>query len=502
MKKEKTIKFRFPILAKTVVLIAISAIVIIIISIGYYAIAITNRNKATYNGFADNFSATLSEIVDVDDFNLVRNKVDTILSSLPKEEIISSDNPDIEKQEEYLANYSHLFEDNEFVFAYERIRTQIRAIEEKITNFSVDCVYVSYVYSYLDENNVMQGYCVYLVDSAPDEEACLPGCVDPLYDINRDVLEDQEKGFPAYTTNTNYGHLVSAGTYIKGTERGYAFVDLSMGKIQIEQFNSIFDMFFYLGLTIFALVLIATPVINFIYLRPIKKLHNVAKQFDNNDPDKSHNLFVELKLKTHDEISELADTIKDMEQGVHERIIELMEVNKELVDAQKETERITIIANKDSLTGVKNKTAYDFEVENINNQIKNKEDISFGIAMFDLNYLKKTNDEFGHTVGDEALIKLANVICLVFAHSPVYRVGGDEFVAILRGSDYDNSESLIDEFKERIEDLINSKSLEDSKKISAAIGYSIYDKNIDTCVDDVFKRADKNMYQHKREMKK
>ena len=121
--------------------------------------------------------------------------------------------------------------------------------------------------------------------------------------------------------------------------------------------------------------------------------------------------------------------------------------------------------------------------------------------MIDLNYLKNTNDEFGHFAGDEALIKLAHLICLTFKHSPVYRVGGDEFIVILENEENEKADHLIAEFNERIQDCIDNNKLPNYERISAAIGYAEYQEGVDTCVDDVFKRADQKMYQRKHEMK-
>jgi GGDEF domain-containing protein len=53
--------------------------------------------------------------------------------------------------------------------------------------------------------------------------------------------------------------------------------------------------------------------------------------------------------------------------------------------------------------------------------------------MFDLNDLKHINDRYGHERGDEYIVNCCRLICQVFKHSPVFRIGGDEFVALLRG---------------------------------------------------------------------
>ena len=176
-------------------------------------------------------------------------------------------------------------------------------------------------------------------------------------------------------------------------------------------------------------------------------------------------------------------------------------MNKELEESQKEAREMTALANKDGLTGVQNKIAYNREEARINALIKEGKMEPFGIAMIDLNYLKNTNDEFGHDAGDDALIKLAHLICIVFAHSPVYRTGGDEFVVILTKHDFNHSKSLIKSFNTKNKQLMDDDTLPDAERISAAIGYAIFNPKEDTSVEDVFKRADKFMYERKRKMK-
>ena len=369
--------------------------------------------------------------------------------------------------------------------------------------FDVSCVYLGFIHTYFDSQGVKQGYFLYLVDSANEDEACPPGWIDIIYSENKKVLEDQSYGFPAYTTNTpEYGYLVSSASYVKSTDYGYVCVDISMTAVRAKQANSIIRLFLYLASTIVLLSIIGLTIVYFVFTKPLKQITEVANSFDNNDPKSSHQHFVNLKVRTFDELSDLSNSIKEMENGVVERFEEIIKVNRALLDSEKQTEKMTALAKRDSLTGVGSKTAYDIEVENINEQIKNKEDLIFGLVMIDLNYLKKTNDKFGHVAGDEALVKLANVICLTFKHSPVYRIGGDEFVVILRNEDYDNSSNLVEEFKERIQDYIHSKKLPQYERISAAIGFAAFDKEKDNNVDSVFKKADSRMYQCKREMKK
>ncbi len=121
--------------------------------------------------------------------------------------------------------------------------------------------------------------------------------------------------------------------------------------------------------------------------------------------------------------------------------------------------------------------------------------------MIDLNFLKRMNDTYGHEKGNIAIKKLCYVICHVFKHSPVFRIGGDEFVTILKNEDYKNADALANEFNYQIESISNEKLLKPWEQISAAIGIALFDISKDTNVEDVFRRADQKMYLRKKQMK-
>ena len=121
--------------------------------------------------------------------------------------------------------------------------------------------------------------------------------------------------------------------------------------------------------------------------------------------------------------------------------------------------------------------------------------------MVDLNFLKHINDTYGHEYGNEAIISLSKLICNIFIHSPVFRIGGDEFAVILKNADFNKIKTLESEFNKHLEQLASDTALQPWEKISAAFGYALFDAKQDHCADDVFKRADCNMYERKKAMK-
>ncbi len=90
---------------------------------------------------------------------------------------------------------------------------------------------------------------------------------------------------------------------------------------------------------------------------------------------------------------------------------------------------------------------------------------------------------------------------MTFDHSPVFRIGGDEFVVILKGHDYEHFDELSEAFNKELENMSADPSLEPWEKVSAAIGAAFFDAAIDSGTDDLLKRADEIMYARKKEMK-
>ena len=101
----------------------------------------------------------------------------------------------------------------------------------------------------------------------------------------------------------------------------------------------------------------------------------------------------------------------------------------------------------------------------------------------------------GHEAGDRHIRTASSLICDVFKHSPIYRIGGDEFACILQGKDYFNREVLMRAFNSLVED--NHRN----GKVVVSAGFAEYDPDHDRSYSDVFQRADEEMYQRKRFLK-
>ena len=171
----------------------------------------------------------------------------------------------------------------------------------------------------------------------------------------------------------------------------------------------------------------------------------------------------------------------------------------DITEQKENAQNLTVarrMADIDSLTGVKNKNAYvQWEIK-INNAIDSGEQEPFAVVVCDINDLKKVNDLYGHKEGDACIRKACKKICTVFDHSPVFRIGGDEFVVILSGEDYYNRNKLMEQ--------INAVPGDYSKiKIGDTVsaGMAEYKNNQHLSLLSVLEEADKAMYERKQFLK-
>lgn len=206
---------------------------------------------------------------------------------------------------------------------------------------------------------------------------------------------------------------------------------------------------------------------------------------------------INLRSKLRDKIVYV--TIKAAlinEEGVEQLVVGIVDVDEQVKRELEYTSNLTAArneVNKDALTGVKSKHAYIDVEDEINRHIEEQTMKEFAVAVFDINGLKYINDNFGHKKGDEYIKKGCSEICEVFAHCPVFRIGGDEFVVIAQGKSYEKIEDLMKQIESKNEDNLKNGG------IIVAAGFARFDN--DRNMAAVFDRADTNMYENKKYLK-
>ncbi len=180
-------------------------------------------------------------------------------------------------------------------------------------------------------------------------------------------------------------------------------------------------------------------------------------------------------------------------------IIGIENINDEVKKEKEQVKALSLanaMARRDELTGVKNKKAYQELEDSVQSNIDSGADEKFAVVVCDINNLKIVNDTQGHKAGDEYIRASCQLICNVFTHSRVFRIGGDEFVAFLGSGDYADRAALMDKLNR-----IVVENLKNGEGPVVAAGIADFDRKTDEKMSDVFDRADKAMYAKKSYLK-
>ncbi len=181
------------------------------------------------------------------------------------------------------------------------------------------------------------------------------------------------------------------------------------------------------------------------------------------------NLDVKLNYESKNELGTLVSSIKEM------------------------MAKLEVFVYHDQLTGLNNTAAYARKKQELENS-----DGTYAVMVFDVNFLKKINDTYGHDAGNDLIRAVAQIIARVFGRGQAYRIGGDEFAVIVNGDGCNNVPKLINEFDRRVA-MAKLKVQGKEYPIHVARGIS-YRKDGQRYVD-VFNDADEAMYVHKAAIK-
>lgn len=200
----------------------------------------------------------------------------------------------------------------------------------------------------------------------------------------------------------------------------------------------------------------------------------------------------------------MADNIEYFGLGkynfLHTHFNRLLDQYKKNMNLTYLNSKLSQLMNTDVLTSTKNRMAFEFYKQSLAEEIENGQTKDIAVIVADINNLKYINDNLGHECGDEYIKNASAFICNTYKHSPVFRMGGDEFFVVLKGEDFINRHKLADEMGNTMIEL--AKSDKDAiDKISIAFAIADYDSSIDNSIDDTIKRADDMMYENKRKYK-
>ena len=206
-------------------------------------------------------------------------------------------------------------------------------------------------------------------------------------------------------------------------------------------------------------------------VQPLKQLNAAAKEIADGNMD------VSIECNTNDEVKTLTESIQQMAQNLKAYVKE-----------------INGLVYRDGLTGVKNKMYYSEYIKSLSEEEQKQ---PYAIVVFKVTGLAGVNKTRGRKCGDELIVTACGIICRVFSHSPIFRIGGDEFVAFLKGNDYMKCGELLREF----EDFSSDVTLVSAPDIAVRIVYGTAQSADGTePYEEVFCRADEEMDQKKKGM--
>ena len=199
-------------------------------------------------------------------------------------------------------------------------------------------------------------------------------------------------------------------------------------------------------------------------VKPLKQLTAAAQAISSGSNQTES---VQLLVNSDDEIGSLSQVLS----SAYARI-------------QEHTAYINALAYRDSLTGIKNTTAYTEAIRDLNKDICTGNP-KFGVLMADINNLKETNDRFGHDVGDDLIVCTAKLLTDTFQSSYVFRIGGDEFAVIVQGEDYEQYRARLRQLDE-VCAAARVNTGDSTVPVWVARGIARFDPSIDRTYEDVF----------------
>lgn len=162
---------------------------------------------------------------------------------------------------------------------------------------------------------------------------------------------------------------------------------------------------------------------------------------------------------------------------------------------------LSLALQRDHLTKVNNKLSFDLKIyEKINYYSRYQDKGSFILMILDIDYFKKVNDEYGHKIGDEVLIKMSEMVKNEIRNTDMlYRIGGEEFALIVDGISIDGAKMLADKLLKKIRET--KLSVLNNKNITISIGIAEFDikkdyikNNSEKTIKNLFVRTDKALY--------
>jgi len=339
-----------------------------------------------------------------------------------------------------------------------------KLIDYKNTNESI--VELSVVW--FDENG-----CHYIFDTNLTEQGAFLGdsvAFDSLQVLQKDsLIQGEPIEFIEYTGRMDVYRPVLSSYNIP---LGYVVVGISTVQAEKEQDMYLMKLVVLMTLLSGVMLLGITILFSRYVIKPINTLSEAAANYvDTWNMKTKESALSHLTIETGDEIEQLFVSVKKMES-------DLLNISDSLSVA-------TWNSQHDSMTQLYNKRYLEEWIE------KHDHEGEIGVVYFDVDNLKKMNDIYGHERGDKVIENTAKFILKYqTANALSFRVGGDEFLMIVRNEPERFMLNMVDEMKKDPEIHLSRPGDEVECRIAIGCAYGSAVQSI----SDVIEKADQNMY--------
>lgn len=195
------------------------------------------------------------------------------------------------------------------------------------------------------------------------------------------------------------------------------------------------------------------------------------------------------------EIAESAGELRKHSSGLHQK---LEASHKEIENLRESLTKVTTESNRDHLTGVANRKAFDAHIKEMTNlALEEKTEVS--LLLIDIDHFKQFNDQYGHMIGDEVLKIVAKALTdSVRGKDIVARYGGEEFAVILPATPLKGGLIVAEAIRKAIasRDLKRRDTGQSYGSITVSVGVGQY-HGLQDSIDLLIKRADEALYASK-----
>jgi diguanylate cyclase (GGDEF)-like protein len=232
---------------------------------------------------------------------------------------------------------------------------------------------------------------------------------------------------------------------------------------------------------------------------PLRELADVACQMATGD------IFIQIDIASRDEVGQLGDAFNQMTASVQKREFELRElaagleqtIEERTIELRRHNKQLERIAIEDPLTGIYNRRHF-FELASKEVERAKRYGNPLSVMIMDADHFKKMNDTFGHMIGDQILISLAE-LCLknIRGQDIIARYGGEEFVVLMPEANHEDACKTA----ERLRKLVAETSMVPGAidvMITISLGVASWesgDQELD--FDAMLARADQALYYSK-----